>query len=206
MLQKCWLRGVGLCGDRRASRDPRHVHDTAVLGTSSSKRWLVVSREAVKRYAVAGPQASPDQPQVPSFRTILLEVDVLACLLLLDAFLSVTSDAKLLGPSSCPDCSASSELSCPVLSKISRCLPHSQWTRPCLYPGLMTLFLLLLPKGPREGVSNNKRSSTSRRFFSQKGTRHVLRPCRHPGHRGTALRGLLPLVAGGASAGMSGSP
>ena len=55
------------------------------------------------------------------FRTILSEVDVLACLLLLDALLSLTTDAKVSGlPSSCQDCLASSELSCPVLSKIPR--------------------------------------------------------------------------------------
>ena len=71
-------------------------------------------------YPVAGSPASPDQPQIPSFRTILLEMDVLACLLL-DAFLSLTTDAKLSGPpSSCQDCFVSSKLSCPVLSKIPR--------------------------------------------------------------------------------------
>ena len=40
-------------------------------------------------------------------------------------------------------------------------LPRSQWTRPCLGPWLMTLFLLLLPKKPRQG----RDSSTSREFF-----------------------------------------
>ena len=90
----------------------------AVLGTSASQRLLVEPTEPVRRYAVAGSQASPDQPQIQSFRTILLEVDVLVRLLL-DAFLSLTTDAKLSGPpSSCQDCLASSELSCLVLSKI----------------------------------------------------------------------------------------
>ena len=46
-------------------------------------------------------------------------------------------------------------------------LPHSDWcrvcawTRPCLGLRLMTLFLLLLPKGPRKSASKNKGSSTS---------------------------------------------
>ena len=75
-------------------------------------------RAPVRRYAVARSQASPDQPQIPSFRTILLEVDVLACLLL-DAFLSLTTDAKLSGPpSSCQDCFVSSKPSRPVPSEI----------------------------------------------------------------------------------------
>ena len=53
---------------------------TAALGTSTSKRLLVLSTELTKMYASAGSQASSDQPQARNFRTILLEVDVLACL------------------------------------------------------------------------------------------------------------------------------
>ena len=63
---------------------------TAVLSTSVSKRVLVVSTGPARRYAVAVSQASPNQPQIQSFRTILPVVDVLACLLL-DAFLSSTA-------------------------------------------------------------------------------------------------------------------
>ena len=53
-----------------------------------------------------------------------------------------------------------------------RSQPDNQST-PCLFPRLMTLFLLLLPKGPREGVSKDIGSSTFRKFSSQKDTRHV---------------------------------
>ena len=81
---------------------------TAGLGTSASKRSLAVSTEPVRRYAVAGSQASHDQPQIPSFRTILPEVDVLARLLL-GALLSLMTGTKLSGqPSSCQYCLASS--------------------------------------------------------------------------------------------------
>ena len=85
-----------------------NMFTTAVLGTSASKRVLVASTRPARRYAVAGSRTSPDQSQIQSFRTILPEVDVPACLLL-DAFLSLTTDAKLSGlPSSCQDCLASS--------------------------------------------------------------------------------------------------
>ena len=64
-------------------------------------------------YASVGSQASSDQTQTRNFRTILLEVDVLACLLL-GAFLYSTAGAKLSGPPSpCHNCTASSE---PVLA------------------------------------------------------------------------------------------
>ena len=97
-----------------------NVFTTAVLGTSASKRVWVVSTETVRKYAVAESRASPDQPQIQSFKTILPQVDVLACLLL-DAFLSLTTDAKLSRlRSSGQDCLASSELSCPMLSKFPR--------------------------------------------------------------------------------------
>ena len=93
---------------------------TAVLDTSVSKRVWVISTDPVRKYAVAGSPASPDQPQIQTFRTTLLKVDVLTGLLL-DAFLSLTAEATLSGlPSSCQDRLASSELSCPVLSKILR--------------------------------------------------------------------------------------
>ena len=93
---------------------------TAVLDTSTSKRLLVLSTELIRMYASEGSQASSDQPQARNFRTILLKVDVLACLLL-DVFLSLTAKATLSGlPSSCQDRLAPSELSCPVLSKIHR--------------------------------------------------------------------------------------
>ena len=40
-------------------------------------------------------------------------------------------------------------------------LPRPPWTKPCLGPGLMTLFLLLLRKKPRKDDSKNRNSSTS---------------------------------------------
>ena len=90
----------------------------AVLGTSSSKRWLVTSAEPVRRYAVARSQASSDQSQMPNLRTMLREIDMLACLLF-GTFSSLTTDTKLSGrPSSWQDCFSSSELSCLVPSKI----------------------------------------------------------------------------------------
>ena len=93
---------------------------TAVLDTSASKHGWVVSTETVGRCAVAGSRASSGQPQIQIFRTRLLKVDVLTGLLL-DAFLTLTAEATLSSlPSSCQDRLASSELSCPVLSKISR--------------------------------------------------------------------------------------
>ena len=76
---------------------------TAVLDTSASKHGWVVSTETVVRCAVAGSRAPLDKPQIQIFRTSLLKVDVLTGLLL-DAFLSLTTDAKLSGPpSSCRD-------------------------------------------------------------------------------------------------------
>ena len=144
---------------------------TAVLGTSASKRVLVVSTEPVRKYAVARSQASPDQPKIQSVRTILLEVDVLACpprrVLFLDDRCKAVGSALV-----CPRHAktASRPPSCPAgcCLRFSGCLPHSQWTRNCLGLGLMTLFLLLLPKGPREGGSKNKVSSTSRGFPHRK--------------------------------------
>ena len=93
---------------------------TAVLDTSASKHGWVLSTETVGRCAVAGSRASSDQPQIQIIRTSLVKVDVLTGLLL-DAFLTLTAEATLSSlPSSCQDRLASSELSCPVLSKIPR--------------------------------------------------------------------------------------
>ena len=80
---------------------------TAALGTATSKRLSVVSTELIKMYASAGSQVSSDQPQARNFRTILLKVDVLACVPL-GASLSSTADAKLSGPPlSCQNCTTS---------------------------------------------------------------------------------------------------
>ena len=82
-------------GDRRACLNARDVM-TAVLGTSTSRRLSVVLIELMKMYASAESQGSSDQPQALNFRTILLKVDVLACVLL-GASLFLTADVVLLG-------------------------------------------------------------------------------------------------------------
>ena len=88
-----------------------------VPGTSSLKRWLVMSTEPVKMFSVARSQASSDLSQMIHFRTLLREVDMFV-FLILDTFSSLTTDAELLClPSLWQDCFAS-ELSCLVPSKI----------------------------------------------------------------------------------------
>ena len=132
---------------------------TGVPGTSSLKRWLVLSTEPVKMCTIAESQASSDQPQMTHFRTMLRETDMFACLLL-GASSSMTSDTKLSGrPSSCQDHLPSFAWYRP---KFSLCLPHSQWSRLQIGPMLMTLSLLLSSEGPGEGVLKNRGSSTSR--------------------------------------------
>ena len=91
---------------------------TGVPGTSSFKRWLVLSNEPVWMCTIAESQASSGQSKMPHFRTMLRETDWFACLLL-SASSSLTTDTKLSGrPSSCQDHFSSSELSCLVPSKI----------------------------------------------------------------------------------------
>ena len=109
---QCWLRGVGLLGTRCGDRHAPETRDMSKTGpgTSSLKRWLVMSSEPVRMYAAAGSQASSGQSQMPHFRALLF----------LGTFSSLTTDAGLLGlPSSCQDCFTSSELSSLVPSKIS---------------------------------------------------------------------------------------
>ena len=122
----------------------KHVYDSSASHLSLETLVGCLDR-AHQDVRNCGAQVSPDQPQIQSFRTILLEVDVLSCLLL-DAFLSSTTNAKLSGRLR----HAKTALRPPnrparCCRRFPRHLPRSQWTRPCLGPRLMTLFLLLLP-------------------------------------------------------------
>ena len=80
-------------GDRRASRNFKHVHDSLRLETPVGCIDRPVGEVCSCRVpSISGPTADPELPILP-------EVDVLAGLLL-DAFLSLKTDAKLSGPPS----------------------------------------------------------------------------------------------------------
>ena len=99
---------------------------------------------------------------MPHFRTMPREKGMFACLLL-GASLSLTTDTKLSGrPSSCQDHFSSLELPCLLPSKILSVPTSSSVDRAPNWPHVDDAVYPAFFRGPGDGVSKNRGSSTSR--------------------------------------------